>query len=459
LPTETENEKTSERAGFGKMGARLTLSLSGRQLSHLALGLADQGFSAGGMFLANVALARTESKEHYGAFALSYSIFMFLAGLHQAAVLEPYTVYGSGRYRSHLPEYSQLMLRGNLIAGVALSVLLLSACLLLRWFAPEMPLRSLLGLGLTVPIIFTGAFLRRGFYIRRLPAAAARMSMVFFTTLVLLLWMAASAHVLDNFSVFAIVALSWIAAGAVSLGNLDFSQRSDAFADTHPGYRHEHWHYARWVLATALVFQFLYQGYYWLVAGFLAVSEVGELKAMYLLVAPVEQIVISMSFLILPALTARYSASEMDSFLSLGKLYVSAVAAVTLLFAGAVRLLGARVMHTLYAGKYDGLAGLLSVLAWVPLLTCVGGAICDGIKAAERPRLVFYAFLVSAAATLAAGMPLVVYFGLRGAVYGMVLSSATYATVSALAFWIYVPKRGEVLEMAGLQRGEPARSL
>src|SRR5580704_4081430 len=61
----------------------------------LAYSLADQAFSVGGIFLVNVMLARTQSKEEYGMFALSYSVYTFLSGLHNAAILEPYTVYGS----------------------------------------------------------------------------------------------------------------------------------------------------------------------------------------------------------------------------------------------------------------------------------------------------------------------------------------------------------------------------
>src|SRR5437899_11160185 len=60
--------------------------------------IADQTLAVGGMFLANVALARTQSKEEYGIFALSYSVFTFLAGMHNGAILETYTVYGSWRY-------------------------------------------------------------------------------------------------------------------------------------------------------------------------------------------------------------------------------------------------------------------------------------------------------------------------------------------------------------------------
>src|SRR5437879_5981203 len=90
---------------------RIFTSLSWPRLNQAAFSITDQALSVGGMFLANVALARAQTKEEYGMFALSYSVFTFLAGLHNASVLEPYTVYGSGRYHQSFPEYERLLWR------------------------------------------------------------------------------------------------------------------------------------------------------------------------------------------------------------------------------------------------------------------------------------------------------------------------------------------------------------
>lgn len=410
-------------------------SLTGSRFRRLAIGLADQGFSTGGMFLVNVWLARTQSKEGYGTFALSYSIFTFLSALHNSAVLEPYTVYGAGRYRSRFSAYSRLMLRSNLVVSAGLSLLLLAACLLLRWIAPQVPARSLFGLGLTLSIILTGSFLRRGFYIDRQPASAARMSLKFFIAVAFLLWIAVRTHHLDNLSVFLVVGTAWLAAGAIPLRRLSSGEPWDAFLKNEPGYWREHWKYSRWVFAMTFIFQFMHQGYYWLVAGFLSVGEVGDLKAMYLLIAPVELAMISLSFLVLPPLTAKYASGNRSGFLSLLGRYLWGMVGVALLFALAVRMAGRLVMHQLYAGKFDGLAGLLFLFALVPLATAVGVAFSDALRAAERPRLNFFAYVGSAAATVIFGVPLVIHFGLRGAVYGMLVSSAIFAGALALAFW------------------------
>ena len=93
-----------------------------------------------------------------------------------------------------------------------------------------------------------------------------------------------------------------------------------------------------------------------------------------------------------------------------------------LLFAAGVRIAGRQVVHALYAGKFDGVAPLLFLLALLPLLMGVGNTMNDALKAAELPKMVFYAYLASGAATLLAGIPLVSHFGMPGAIYGMLIS-------------------------------------
>lgn len=405
------------------------------KLLTISYSIADQAFAVGATFLANVMLARTQTKEEYGMFALSYSVFTFLSALHNSVILEPCTVYGSGRYRNRFSEYLRLMLRANVIVGVGLSILVLLACLVLYWAAPQYPSRALLGLAVAVGFLLSGIFLRRVFYVQRQAAFAAQASFICFLTVACALWVATRAHVLNGFSVFAILALGWIAA-ALALGNrLVLSGPGPSFLESEPGYWREHWKYSKWVLSTAFVFQFTTQGYYWLVAGFLSVKEVAELRAMHLLVAPVDQVFIALSFLIVPALASRYASTRMAEYRSLSKRYALATVGATAIFALAVRVAGKSVMHWLYAGKFDDLAPMLYTLAFLPLLMGIGNAASSALIAAEKPRLVFYAYLCSGAVTFIGGVPLLIRYGLNGAVYGMLLSAAAYTLALTTGFF------------------------
>jgi O-antigen/teichoic acid export membrane protein len=412
-------------------------------LMPIGYSFADQALAVGANFLANVMLARTQTKEEYGMFALSYSIFTFLAGLHNSAILEPYTVYGSGRYRNRFSEYLRLMLRVNALVGLLLTVLVLLVCLVLHWVAPQLASPALLGLGVTVGVLLSGIFLRRAFYLQREPVFAAQASLICCVTVACALWFVAKAQLLNGFSVFVILALGWIAAG-LSLGKkLALGDSGSSFQDAEPGYWSEHWKYSKWVLSTALVFQLTTQGYYWIVAGFVSVKDVAGLRVMQMLVAPIDQVFIALSFLVLPALAARYASNNIGSFLSFAKRYGLAVVSATAVFALFVRLMGKPVMHWLYAGKFDDLAPTLYILALLPLTMGIGNVMGNALNAAEKPKLVFCAYVCSGAATLLGGIPLVIHLGLRGAVFGLLLSAAAYTTALAVGFLFSFYKKAQ----------------
>jgi O-antigen/teichoic acid export membrane protein len=390
------------------------------------------------MLLANVALARTQSKEEYGIFALSYSIFTFLSGLHNAAILETYTVYGSGRYNLRFAQYTRLLWRTNAMMGLGLTGTFTISWGVLAWTKPVLASPTILGLALACGVLLTATFVRRTFYIRRRPDLAAEFSLAFFTTCAALLWVSIRIRIFNGFYVFLIAALAWIAAGAFLARELPGNVASGtAFTEFEPKYWSEHWKYSRWVLVTALVFQLTSQGYYWLSAGILSVKQAGDLRAMYNLLAPVDQVFVAMSLLVLPMMSHRCASRGMAGLFRLWKAYAAGCFLVTCIFAACVNLFGKQVMHLLYAGKFDDVAPLLGNLALLPVVMGIGDSLNAAIKAAERPKLVFYAYLSSGSTTLLLGVPLAIHFGLRGVVYGVLLSAMAYTVALAGGFlWI-----------------------
>jgi O-antigen/teichoic acid export membrane protein len=84
----------------------------------------------------------------------------------------------------------------------------------------------------------------------------------------------------------------------------------------------------------------------------------------------------------------------------------------------------------------------------------IGNTMNNALIASEKPKLVFFAYVCSAAVTFLGGIPLVIHFGLWGAVYGMLLSGTLYTGALALAFVLRFERRSEVLPST-----ESARTL
>ena len=85
--------------------------------------LTDQVLSIGGVFIANIALARSQSASEYGTFTLTYSLFTFLSGVHNGLLLEAFTVFGSGRHRESFSDYWKFALKANLLISLGLAAL------------------------------------------------------------------------------------------------------------------------------------------------------------------------------------------------------------------------------------------------------------------------------------------------------------------------------------------------
>ena len=420
----------------------------------LLYGLTDQCLSVGGMFVVNIALARVRSKEEYGIFALSYSLLTFLTGLHNAAILEAYTIYGSGRYHQRFVGYRRLLWRSHLWLLGALSAFLLAAWQGLRWWHSPLASPSLLGMALTCGVLLSVSFVRRTFYMRRRPDLAARFSAVFFVSCMGLLALAIRSERLNGFSAFLIVALSWSLAGLFIVrdhpprepsAREDSDAREDSkgtgpahavdFLREQPGYWRDHWNYSRWVLVTALVFQFTAQAYFWAVAALLSVPDVAELRALYNLALPVDQIAVAITFLVMPQMALHYAALEFGQLRHLWRQCASLYLGISLAFALVVGAASLPLLHAMYGGKFDSAAPLLRWYALLPVVMAVGNATNAAMKSMEKPQAVFYAYLASGAATLVFGIPLIVRFGLAGAMYGMLLSAASYTAALMFSFY------------------------
>ena len=437
---ENDNVSTLEVQPSARLSSgRLWASLCAR--SHrVGFSLADQALSSGGLFVANVALARAVSKEEYGVFALAYSGFNFLAGLHNAIILEPFTVHGAGRYQASYSEYRWHMWKSNGILSLALTLLLTAVWFASRWKVSLFASRSLLGLALGSAPLLTFALGRRLFYVERKVRLAAMLSFFFFVALCISLVVLRAIGILNSMTTFFVFGIGSLAGLATVMGGLPGKASRCSMHEVDPSHWKAHWGYSRWVIGTAFVFQFTNQAYYWLVAAFLSVPEVAELRAMLLIVMLIDQVFTAMGLIVLPMMAERYALRRITDLLSLGKTYLLILLAIGGTFAVIIVVFGNSILHVAYSGKFDDGAQLLRLLVALPLLMGIGSVMNLVMKAAEKPNVVLYAYLASGAATFAIGIPLMLHFGFPGAVYGLLISGGVFSAALGVGFIRLLPR-------------------
>src|SRR5437667_7608851 len=89
------------------LGALLRTSLvtAKRWTARGLISILDQGFMSGSNFAVGLFFARILTPADYGSFSIVFSVFLLLAALHNALVLEPLSVVGPKRYAGVAASY------------------------------------------------------------------------------------------------------------------------------------------------------------------------------------------------------------------------------------------------------------------------------------------------------------------------------------------------------------------
>ena len=211
-----------------------------------SLAVLDQGLISGSNFLIGILLARWLAPGAYGAYALAFSIFLFLSGFHSSLFLEPMSVFGPGQYKDRLPAYVGKLLRLQLALTIGLALLLALAVAVFAHFANNGALPSaLFGAALAIPWILSFWFCRRSVYLELRPALAVRSAAAYCLVVLLLLFLFEHLGWLSPFTAFLLQALASFAAGALLLVSIRPQVTS---IDPDPSMRiilKQHWKYGR----------------------------------------------------------------------------------------------------------------------------------------------------------------------------------------------------------------------
>ncbi len=386
------------------------------------MAIADQGLITGSNFLLSILLARWMSREEYGAFALGFSVFLLVAVLYQALLLEPMSVFGGSSYHSQLRTYLRALLTIHLFAGLAILFGLGASAGIARMAgqADGLP-GSLLGAAVAAPCILLLWLARRAFYLQLSSAFALAGALLYCTLVVGGLFLAHSRGFLSSFSAFALMGAGGLLSSVLLL--ICLRQQLDAnHAALHlKEVWRRHWEYGRWALLCAAAMWVPANMYYPLLSSFHGVGSAGELKAVLNFFNPIFQTYAALSLLLLP-----YAARRRSQGVHAGALtwrITLLCASGTVVYWAVVVLFAGPAFRLFYSGRYMEVAYLLPVVALGSVFenAFFGPAIV--LRAMEAPKSVFVALFAAAAVSLVVGVPATRSFGVSGAVWSQSLSS------------------------------------
>jgi len=401
----------------------------GNTLAWLGKGLLavlDQGLISGSNFMVAILLARWLIPEQYGAYALAFSIFLFVSGFHNALLLEPMSVFGRASYDKQLPAYFGKMVRLHFLVAAFLTLLLGAGIALFYHLTTNRVITAaLLGCCISIPLILLFWLCRRGAYLQLSSHLAAVGASVYCVLLIGFLFLIKTLHWLSTFTAFLIQSL---AAGATGVLLLVFLRPKfgSASGPASSAIARQHWRYGRWVVATAFVCWLSGNAYYLIVGAFLRMEDVAALRALQNFALPLMQFLTAVSLLVLPWAAARL-VSEPENFQRRIHQVTLLLVGAACLYLGSVWAFGDRLIGMLYGGKYTEFGYLLIFIAAPVVLTAASQGNTIALQAMQLPSDIFLAYAIAGVATVVPGIPLTRHWGLRGVAAGLVVSSAAYS--------------------------------
>jgi O-antigen/teichoic acid export membrane protein len=375
--------------------------------------IADQGLFAFANVLLNMALARWLSPAQYGAFAVAYSVFLFLGALHTALITEPMLVFGAGKYAEQVSTYLAKVIRGHWVLTIAGSLLLGLSALCFALANLTTMSEALFGLALSAPFSLLMWLARRAAYLR-FQTRLATFGSAFYTILIAI--GLSVLFTLDLVSIFSALLVMGAAGAITGIGMwLELTRTigdPNRELESRPVIRN-HFQYGRWACATSMLMWVPLNLFFVILSATVNLEASAALKALSNLVLPLLQANAALGSLLLPAMVARITSRE--NLTRLLRICLALFASAAIAYSISVWIFRRPLVHVLYSGQYDSHAAVLAVLLIIPLFDGLMMVLSTTLRAFEMPDRVFWSQLALAIFVLTIGVVAAGKYGLWGA--------------------------------------------
>jgi O-antigen/teichoic acid export membrane protein len=173
--------------------------------------------------------------------------------------------------------------------------------------------------------------------------------------------------------------------------------------------------------------------YYAVLPGAQGIAAAGDIRALLNLSVPLQRTTAALGMLLLPYVARAYSQGGHNAAKTLTRNMGWIFTAGSVFYWAVILVFRDRVLHVIYAGKYDSLAHLLPWLALSSIMSAVLSAVVVALRAMRSPQSVFYAHAVSGVVALALGIPASWFWGVSGVIFSLIICNvATLIAVSWL---------------------------
>lgn len=398
-----------------------------------AAALLDQGLISGSNFLMGVILAHWGGPESYGGYMAVFAVFLLIANLYQAILLEPTVVLAFSLFPSRTDRYVRVLLRMHAIfsacfVAAAGAVLLLAPRL---HMAPPL-VNALSGLLISAPCVLLFWLARSFSYIEFSPGGALAGSVVYFgmQTAGLVI-----SYFLGGLTPRRAFLSSACAACAASLYLLRRYRQSSGPIENEPSLREvwlRQWNFGRWGSGTAAMSWAQLNSMSFTSGYFLGLSGIGALNAMIGLLLPMTQVVNAAVRIALPSVARIYTVHGSDAthwpVLRVG----AALTAATTAYCIALAVLHGPLFRIVYGQRFLAFGHLVPIIALSLIPFAVTTACEIGFNGIQQPQASFPVKVVMLFITVPVSTVMTWRFGLTGAALAVTATSTINAVCMAV---------------------------
>lgn len=391
----------------------------------------DQMLFAGANFSVNILLARWLPPTEYGSFAVSYALFLLLASVYTATIIEPMLVFGAGKYVGQFQSYLGILLRGHVWVTTIIALCLFFVALGYSMFSATTMAMTTIGLAISSPFILLWWLIRQVTYAQLAPRLAALGSSIFLLISLVGLFLLSHLEQLSPPLALGGMGLAGLISSAVVLSIVSprfFLKPTDIQAKDVLA---SHWKFGSWNSLGALTYWASGHILVILVPMVLGLFHSAVLAAVTNLFRPIFLIMQSTANILLPKFSMLQNQGNPKQLgRELAIQFSLLISILALLYGLFITSQADWIMHFLYKGKYKGNQDLLLLFTFCVSLSGANIVLMNVLKTFGSPKLIVPIWACSALLVTTLSIPMLLLFGLAGGL-GTAVVSYTIALILA----------------------------
>lgn len=381
--------------------------------------VADQGIFAISNLAISLLLARWLSPSEYGLFVLAYSSFWLFGTVHAAFFLQPLIVLGNGKYRERFPAYIRALLKAHWKVSLFGNLSLVSIGLF-AWLVQEQKLALLFwSFSITGPLILFQEIMRRAAYVLKGPQLASWAGALYLILIVIGSFALFQTRALTVASSLGLLGIGSLASGIVLMIRLGINRRGPEEPLSPDFILRTHWGFGKWNIGASIGSWTLANIYYFILSFEYGLEETAALRALLLIFMPVFHTIVAIPRVLTGTLVRDRETINSNQSVWVVLVGMSMGSALYSFLAGHYRH---TILNWLFNGQFDAYADQLWLIGIIPILIGMASVLGAALQAWERPDIQFHTLLHSVLLSLPIGFLLTKYWGINGAIGGMIFS-------------------------------------